>query len=222
MNLVERSYQEIFNKPCKYQSELKYSGSFKGFNANIRLSMNKITVSMSKQWKDISDEIKIGLIQSLLIKLFKKKVNTHNIDFYNNFLRNVHIAIPKNEPHEILKDSFDKVNNMFFDGLMERPNLHFNNSINRLGTYEYGTDTITISKYLLTDLESLNYVMYHEMLHKKHKFYTINNRSYHHTAAFKEKEAEFPNSKQIELKLQKIVNKSRFKRILGIDKAKLF
>jgi len=217
MNLVDKSYQEIFNESNPYISEIKYSNAFKGFNANVRLSKNILIIKLSKQWKNISEEIQIGLIQILLLKLFKKKATTHNIDFYHNFLRNVHVAIPKNIPPEILKESFDRINGLFFNGLMERPNIKFGNGINRLGSYEYGTDTLTISKHLLTDLEALDYVMYHEMLHKKHKFYTINNRSYHHTKKFKEMEAKFPNNKKIEQKLQKIVRKSKIKEIFGLD-----
>lgn len=215
MNLINYSYQELFNKSCSYNCIIEYSGKFKGFNANIRLSNNKLIVRMSKEWENVGDEIKIGLIQSLLLRIFKKKGKTINVDLYNNFLRNVHIAIPKNKAPETLKDSFDRVNNQFFYGLMERPNLKFNKGINRLGTYEYGSDTLTISKSLLSDVEALDYVMYHEMLHKKHKFVAINNRTYHHTKKFKDAEAEFPNSKEIEKKLQKIVNKNHFKQILG-------
>ncbi|MCK5107569.1 MAG: M48 family metallopeptidase [Nanoarchaeota archaeon] len=216
MNLINYSYQELFNKPCSHACNLEYSGKFKGFNGNIRLSGNNLTIKMSKEWEGVSDEIQIGLIQCLLLKIFKRKQNTTNIDLYNNFLRNVHIAIPKNQGPEILRDSFDRINNQFFHGLMERPNLKFNRAINRLGTYEYSSDTLTISQILLSDVDAMDYVMYHEMLHKKHKFKSVNNRTYHHTKDFREKEAEYPNYQKIEKRLQKLVNKGKFKQIFGL------
>jgi predicted metal-dependent hydrolase len=216
MNIVVDSYQKLFNKPCKYECIIDYSRRFKGFNANIRLSKNKIKVSMSKKWENINEDIKIGLIQSLLLKIFKKKGNSTNIDLYNNFLRNVHVAIPKNNPPEILKESFDRINQKFFHGLMERPNLKFNKALKRLGTYEYGSDTITISRVLLKDNEALDYVMYHEMLHKKHKFISVNNRNHHHTKDFRKKESEYPNAEKIEKRLQKLVNKSHIKQLFGL------
>jgi len=223
MSLIRQSYKELFQKNCDYNCKLKYSSAFNGFNANIRLFGKDLTIKMSKKWETISYDIQIGLIQSLLLRMFNKKGSTHNIDFYNNFLKNVHIAIPKEEAPLELLASFERVNDRFFHGLIERPNLKFGKGISRLGTYEYGTDTITISKNLFNqDLEILDYVMYHEILHKKYKFSTNNNRTYHHTKQFREKEAEYPNSKEIEVKLQKIVNKASFKRIFPLKKLKLF
>lgn len=207
MNLPQKAFNQLFpEKPLhNYEFKVKYSGKFKAYNANVKYTKNKFQFNLSKTWKSISEDIKIGLIQSLLIKIFKSKKQTVNIDMYNIFMKKIHLAAPKTKTDPILEDSFDRVNNFYFYGLIEKPNLKWNNSRNTLGTYEYGTDTITISAYLKNaDQELLDYVMYHEILHKKHKFTHKNGRTYHHTKEFRKKEKEFKNSHIIEEKLKRI------------------
>jgi hypothetical protein len=48
----------------------------------------------------------------------------------------------------------------------------------------------------------MDYVMYHEMLHKKHKFSSKGSRIMHHTKEFRSSESAFPNSEIIEKRLR--------------------
>ena len=57
--------------------------------------MCKITINLNLQWKDIDDEIKIGLIQSLPLRILKKPIP--NIELYNSFVRNIPILTPNPE-----------------------------------------------------------------------------------------------------------------------------
>ena len=215
--------REAFSALCpqrefSYEAKIKYSGKFKGYNANVRLFRNTLTFSLSKKWKTISKEIRIGLLQSLMVKLFKIKKTTDNIEMYNSFLKYVHIAIPKTKSHPILEESFDRVNGKYFFGLIEKPNLRFGkDSSYQLGSYDYGTDTITISNLLSTaSIQMLDYVMYHELLHKKHKFIDINGKSYHHTSEFRRKEREFENSELIEKELKRLGRKKEIRRLFNL------
>ncbi len=197
-----------------YEYSLKYSGKFKPYRANIKLRNNHLQLNLSKTWKPISKDIQIGLIQELLLKLLKNKLKpktkkTINMDMYNIFLKKLHLGIPKTKSDPLLYNSFSKVNEEYFYGLIETPNLVWIDSINKLGSYEYGTDTISISKILKEDPEALNYVMYHEMLHKKHKFHNKNGRSFHHTKDFRNDEKAFKNSMLIEKRLGHIVRKNK-------------
>ncbi|MEK6876580.1 MAG: hypothetical protein AABX63_04155, partial [Nanoarchaeota archaeon] len=90
----------------------------------------------------------------------------------------------------------------------EKPNLVWHNSVRRLGSYEYGSDTISISRVLLEDSNLMDYVMYHEMLHKKFKFNSSNGRTCHHTKEFKEMERKFENSIEMEQRIKGIERKS--------------
>ena len=164
---------------------------------------------MSKKWKNVSEEIQSGLIQELLLKIFRLKKKTTNIDLYNLFMKNVHISVPKTKTDAILEESFNKVNEKYFFGLLERPNLVWGNfSLRKLGHYEYGSDTISISRvFRNSDMDILDYVMYHEMLHKKHKFNSKGMRNFHHTKEFKSSEKKFENSSLMEEKISRLVRK---------------
>ena len=112
MSLVEQAFNELFpDKNFKYFPILKYSGRFKGYNANLRLNKvtGVLTINMSKQWRHVSKEIKMGLIQEMLCKIHKKKIKTTNMDLYNHFLRSVHISVPKTKSHPVLEKSFFRV-----------------------------------------------------------------------------------------------------------------
>ena len=154
----------------------------------------------------------MGLIQGLMLRIFKEKKKTTNIDLYNSFMKNLHISIPKINTDPLLEESFNNINEKYFIGLIERPNLIWHNSIRRLGSYEYGTDTISISRILEGDEEVLDYVMYHEILHKKHKFHSKNGRTHHHTKEFKEMEEKFENSDEMEEKIKNLVRQRNGKK----------
>jgi len=205
MKMAEEAFKGLWpEQEVSHNLSIKYSGRFKGYNANVRLYGNNITFNLSRQWREISRDIKIGLIQELMSKILgKRKTNSPNIDLYHIFLKRVHIAVPKTKTDTLLETSFNRVNENFFAGTIELPNLCWNNSRRKLGSYDYGSDTITISKMLEnSENELMDYVMYHEMLHKKHKFNSKGGKIYHHTKEFRSSERAFPNSHIIEKKLR--------------------
>lgn len=217
MNIIQEAFQQLYSdKQLNYSVSLKYSGKFKPYNANVQIDRfsKHLEFKLSKAWKQVSREIKIGLIQSLLIKIFKQKASTINLDLYDGFIKNLHIAIPKTKSDPILLDSFNRTNETYLFNSIEQPNLKWGSaSASKLGSYEYQTDTITISSLFKdTEQELLDYIMYHELLHKKHKFKTSGTRSFHHTAKFKKDEKQFKNSEEIEQKLKKLCRKTKIKR----------
>lgn len=213
MNILKQAFIELFPEKeiNEFQFFLKYSDKFKPYNANVKKYRDNIEVNLSKKWRKVSKEIQIGLIQSLFLKLFRVRDNTtNNIDLYNIFMKKVHVAVPKIRSHPVLETSFHRVNGRYFDGLIEKPNLVVgSDSKIKLGSYEYGSDTVTISNVLIKEGELLDYVMYHELLHKKHKFHTRNNKNFHHTKEFKIKEREFINSDIMEKKLNNLLSRKK-------------
>lgn len=208
MGLVEEAFLRLYpEKEFRYAVSIRYSGRFKAYNANARMRRDAISFSLSRKWKGVDDEIKIGLVQELLVSLLKDRRNTLNMDLYNNFIKNIHLSVEKTESNPMLEGSFMRVNQMMFDGLVERPNLLWGKPRKRtLGTYSYNNDSITFNSALMKDTEALDYVMYHELLHKKLKFRHDNGRSYHHTTEFKAMERRFPNAEQIEKRLKKLTS----------------
>lgn len=209
---VEAAFRAIFpRKEFDYLPEINYSGRFKGYNANARLQDKKLIFNMSKSWRTVDNAIKIGLIQELIVRLFNKKVHTFNMDLYTIFLHKVHIGIPKTNIEPMLLQSFVRINEQFFYNTMELPNLIWGrDSINKLGSYDYGTDTVSMSKILKDDLELLDYVMHHELLHKKHKFKSKYGRTHAHTKAFRDDEKKYPNQPLLENRLGRLARQKKF------------
>ena len=217
-NLVEKSFNLLFTgRKFPYAASIKYSGHFKDYGAAIALRGNMLTLKLSSLWRDVSEEIKIGLIQSLLLRLFKRKygitkkhqINSFHIDLYSSFVRNLHKTIPKEMVNPLLKESFDRVDEKYFYSMIEMPNLVIADySSTKFGSYDFKTDTLSISQSIVNDHDLLDYVMYHEMLHKKHSFRQGLGKNSYHTADFRKAEKDFENSEELERRLSYIASKN--------------
>jgi len=203
MSLATDAFSGLYpDEVPTHEFKIKYSAKFNLYNANVYYNNQKMEFRLSKNWKEIGRDIKIGLLQTLMLKVFDDKIKTMNIDLYNIFLKKVHIAIPKDNVDPILESSFNRINEKYFDGIIEMPNLIFGkDSKRKVGSYEYGSDTITISNILRNQNELIDYVMFHEILHKKFKYNVKNGRSYHHTKEFRLAEKKFENHLEMEKKL---------------------
>ncbi|MCC7574237.1 hypothetical protein KO361_01465 [Candidatus Woesearchaeota archaeon] len=212
MNLAEKAYESLFpNKKETRRFVLKYSAKFKPFNANAKYDSEKIVFSISKNWEEFSEELRIGLIQSLLIRIIKQDYDeTFELDLYNKFIKNLpnYSKIDKSDPE--LLNSFNKINKDYFNEEINTPNLVWGtNSFNKLGHYEYTTDTIMISTVLKGEQELLDYVVFHEALHKKLGYKkTKTGRMTHHSKEFKQEEAKY-KTKDIEKKLRNYLRKKK-------------
>jgi hypothetical protein len=207
MEMIERAFKELYpEKEFTYIPELKFSGKFAPFNANIKLRRDKVQVCLSKSWRGVDKEIVVGLVQDLLAKLFGHTTHTMNMSLYNSFVRNIHLGIAKDRIDPALKRSFDRINEQFFSNQLEVPNLIWGNmSRRRLASYNFHTDTISVSRLFVDqEIELLDYVMYHEMLHKSMKFQVTTGQHRYHTTDFRTAEKAFPNSIEIEKRIKSL------------------
>ncbi len=100
--------------------------------------------------------------------------------------------------HFDLETIFDRVNAAYFDGKLACPRLTWNTRITRakMGHYDRFRDAVMLSVTLddpdVPDFV-VDYVMYHELLHKVLGTERINGRRYVHTPAFREAERAFPH-----------------------------
>jgi len=214
--LVKQAFLLLYpNKEFPYRAKIKYSGRLKDYGSMVKKRGYYLEFVLNKKWKGIDKEILLGLIQILLLKILKDKKNTVNIDLYNNFIRNLHYTVKKEISDITLESSFARVNEKYFLGLLEKPNLRWGTSSSRtLAHYDYHIDTITVSN-LFQDANTglLDYLIYHELLHKKLKFYNKGTRNYHHTGSFKKLERKFENYDEITAQLNNFLrNKARAKR----------
>jgi hypothetical protein len=232
MNITERAFFELFpEKKLSKAMNIKYSRAFNAYNSNVRYTALSMTFRLSYDWKKVSDEIKMGLIQSLLLKVYREKKKTINIDLYENFIRNIGDYSEVTQTDPLLDESFARVNDKYFNGFLPKPNLRWGgNSFSKLGTYEYGSNTVTISSIFKDEgskgkaedeklQELLDYIMYHELLHKKHKFKSTNGKNYHHTRKFREQEKAFSNP-NIEKELKQFLLKKQVRKAFTFKRKK--
>lgn len=113
-----------------------------------------------------------------------------------------------------LGESFRRVNAAYFEGRVERPELRWGRqeTVRRFGSYEAARDRITLSRSLDADEVPafvMDYVVYHELLHKLHGVEDRGLRRAAHTAAFRGDEARFAQRGEAERLLSKIARRRR-------------
>ncbi len=111
-----------------------------------------------------------------------------------------------------LQRMFDKINDEYFSGNLGQPRLRWSDreATRRLGYYHPDSDTITISCFLdQRDIPAyvVEFVLYHEMLHKKLGLKEVNSYRVAHTAQFKKLEREFSKVTAAETFLKQIQQK---------------
>lgn len=214
MDLIQESFHRLFPEDnFSYRTYLEYNRRLGDFNANMKMGPGVIKVNLNLQWKDIDEEIKIGLVQHLLLKVFKRKKNSANIELYNNFIKNISLFTPKTNIDPFLEESFARVNDNFFRGNIEKPNLVWGqDSFRKLASYNFHNDTVTVSTLFQdSQKEILDYLIYHELLHKFHQFSQKNGRSSFHSPAFRQDEKLYPSQEKIEQKINEIIRNKRIK-----------
>jgi hypothetical protein len=98
--------------------------------------------------------------------------------------------------HYDLAQVFERVNAAYFSGAMARPILTWSRtlSVRKLGHYKTASDTVMLST-LLDDSRVpphvIDFVMYHELLHKQLGVRMVNGRRYAHTEEFRAAERRF-------------------------------
>lgn len=115
------------------------------------------------------------------------------------------------EVHD-LSASFERVNRMMFGGTMLRPALAWTRSATArtLGLYMFSRDRLVVSKSLdHPDVPELlvDYIMYHELLHKKLGLRRRHGRNQAHTAQFRAEERRFPRYNDAQAEVAALVKR---------------
>lgn len=108
--------------------------------------------------------------------------------------------------------SFARVNREYFEGRMQRPHLKWSDRGTgcRFGYYASADDTVSISCSLdAPDVPAfvVDFVVYHELLHKKHGARWQNGRRSVHTRAFREEERRFTRFAESEAALTRLARR---------------
>lgn len=105
--------------------------------------------------------------------------------------------------HHDLSVAFDRVNRAYFHNQMERPTLVWNqrHTHRKMGHYDAARDTILVSITLdAPDVPAyvIDFVVYHEMLHKHLGTYFANGRRHAHTPEFRKMERAFKDYARVQ------------------------
>lgn len=111
-----------------------------------------------------------------------------------------------------LAASFERVNALYFGNQMARPTLVWNRTLTarKFAHYQPSRDTVMVSVTLDdpgVSASLLDYVMYHELLHKKHGSPLVNGRRQSHTPAFRADERLYVGYADAERQLQALARR---------------
>ncbi len=208
-------FQDFFPSKNIPRLSLRYSGKFKAYNATVHYTLQSKTITeiefrLSREFEEVDELIQTGLLQHLLNRVYKTNKQTVEQDLYDSFLKRVVKYQPPKESDPQLVELFHVLNEQYFDGRLDMPTLRFGKEAFRtLGHYHYQSDTVTISPILLERKDLLSFVLYHELLHKKHGFETSSSgRNHYHTPAFRRDEKKF-HIPDVEKQLEQFISKKK-------------
>lgn len=184
---------------------------YAGINHTIRLRSGRVYARISDIFKDAPPNIHRALAFILVAKLLGKAPPDVHQRVYRDYayspqiLRASDIARRRRGRKMIssargsvydLDKMFQRLNRSYFDGRLDKPTLTWSQRRTRriLGHHDAAHDTIVVSKTLdARDVPEwfVEYVLYHEMLHIKHRARLIKGRLYRHTNAFRAEEQRF-------------------------------
>ncbi len=113
-----------------------------------------------------------------------------------------------------LDESFARVNAAYFDNRMPKPALVWNRTLTarKFGHYQPARDTVMVSVSLddpKVPAHLVDFVMYHELLHKKHGVMTVNGRRLAHSPGFRADEQRFAEYREAERQLNELALRQR-------------
>lgn len=106
-------------------------------------------------------------------------------------------AVKKKNDVIDLNEIFERVNETYFDGKLAKPRLGWSARVSKstMGKYNYTTDTLTVNRLLNhagTPVYVIEFLLYHELLHKALGYQVVNQRRRVHTPRFRKLEKAFP------------------------------
>jgi predicted metal-dependent hydrolase len=198
---------------------------FAGLNHTARLNEGRLTVRVSDIFTDAPFEVYHSLALILLAKLYRKKIDPSYHKTYRSFIlqreiqerarmvrsERCRVSRPAGSRgrHVDLEQLFNRLNEAYFDGLLNKPQISWSARKSRfvLGRYDATHHTIFVSRLFdspAVPAYVVEYVMFHEMLHVKHQTRVHASRIIVHTPEFKTEERTFPHFQEAKLWLKGI------------------
>jgi hypothetical protein len=200
---------------------------FAGLNHTIRIRKQRVYVRVSDILRDAPQPVYRALAFILVSKLFNKRAMAEHEKLYRQYayqpqvLRASDLARQK-RGRKVLTNAvgrvynldkiFARLNRRYFNNELAKPTLSWSARRTKriLGHHDYVHDAIVISRSL--DHASapellVEYVLYHEMLHMKHRPRVINGRRVYHTAAFRADERRYTRFEEAMDELERMTSR---------------
>ena len=196
---------------------------FAGLNHTVRLHENRMAIRLSDIFTDAPADVYQSLAFILLARLYRKTIDGFYYRSYRSFIlaeniqeraRLAHTQKSRRARitgahgrHVDLEPLFNRLNHEYFGGSLTQPRLSWSAKKSRyvLGRYDATHNVIFISRIFdVLDLPPyvIEYVLFHEMLHVKHRCRVHDSRMIVHTPEFKAEEKTFRDYERAKLSLR--------------------
>ena len=187
----------------------------------IQGKASQIQITAQESLTTAPDTVLIALLETALGKpsqSSKQQIRDHTFSpAYQSTRENLeYLGVPKGSfakgsVHD-LTESFKRVNLAYFNEQIPEPHLVWNKqfTVRKFGHYQWDTDTVMVSRTLdqrRVPKFVVDYVMYHELLHKKLGARLVNSRRMVHTSSFRVQEAKYAKLDEAQRYLNKISRK---------------
>ncbi len=177
-----------------------YSGLYK-----YKVTDKRATIQLSEGFIRAGDDIFQAVMTIVLlgkenspkqiIRNFGLTEEYSDLIFELDSIAEVAAEIPQGSYYNLEK-LFENINREYFAGKMSKPRLTWNQTLTRrkFGHYERTRDRVVISKTLDSNRIPqfvVEFVLYHELLHKEIGVKYVNGRCMAHTAEFRRQEQQF-------------------------------
>ncbi len=212
---------ELKSRFGKKGSECQFSFFHQGALYQIRQSSGKVEITVQEGFITAPDAVLTALLEIALfpptrtarraVKEFTFSEPYQKTSQSLEYLGVAQDSYAAGEVHH-LAESFQRVNQTYFNSELLKPNLVWNNRLTRrkFGHYQWDTDTVMVSKSLDrpgVPEQVVDYVMYHELLHKKLGAKRTKHKRIAHTGEFRQAEVEFSGYEEARRLLNRIARK---------------
>lgn len=220
---VGEAFRQIANRAEAPDIQVSFY-PFAGLNHTIRVRKQRVYVRISDILRDAPQPVYRALAFMLVSKLYNKRARAEDVSLYRQYayrpdvIRASDLARQARGRKQLTSSGgrvyhlgrlFDRLNRQYFNNQLPKPTLSWSTRRTRrlLGHHDYVHETIVISRTL--DDENVpefvvSFVLYHEMLHMKHRSRIVNGRRVYHTQAFRADERRFERYDEAEAELEKL------------------
>jgi hypothetical protein len=211
LDIFQESYRDL--RPASSIPELKIEFfAFANVNNTIRLRDGRLLVRLSDLLEGAPEGVLRAIAHILLAKMYRQPIDRGHAARYRKYVgshdivRQTHLVRQMRGRKRLrsarghfydLDEVFEKLNTLFFHGLMARPCMSWSQTKTRriLGHYDPAHNAIIISRIFdhpAIPEYVLEYIVYHEMLHLKHPVRLRGSRRCVHSAEFQAEERLYP------------------------------